>query len=171
MVVLGLQTEILETVYCLIVHLSFVTLHNPLFFSFCKTWIKTFSVFLSFFLGKLPKSQSLKLSISRTAWRILGLILQDFERSFKWNQLVLALHFSLIKSDDLAGFIWLFFYLWSQDIQAVISDHSICWFESLTIVLYIQHFCDIKNTVAVACLLLKLSFRSGVQLYQQPMTN
>ena len=39
----------------------------------------TFSVFLSFFLVKLPKSHSLKLNISRTAWPIL-MILVSFCR-------------------------------------------------------------------------------------------
>ena len=50
------------------------------FFRFCKTSKKTtFSVFLSFFLVKLPKSHSLKLNISRTAWPIL-MILVSFCR-------------------------------------------------------------------------------------------
>ena len=61
-------------------HLSFLTSHNLLFFRFCKTSKKTtFSVFLSFFLVKSPKSQSLKLNISRTAWPIL-MILVSFCR-------------------------------------------------------------------------------------------
>ena len=56
-------------------HLSFLTSHNLLFFRFCKTSKKTtFSVFLSFFLVKSPKSQSLKLNISRTAWPILMIL-------------------------------------------------------------------------------------------------
>ena len=60
--------------------LSFLTSHNLLFFSFCKTSKKTtFSVFLSFFLVKFSKSQSLKLIISRTAWPIL-MILVSFCR-------------------------------------------------------------------------------------------
>ena len=37
MFVSGLQTEIFETVYCLIVHLSFLTSYYPLFFSLYKT--------------------------------------------------------------------------------------------------------------------------------------
>ena len=54
--------------------------HNLLFFRFCKTSKKTtFSVFLSFFIVKSPKSQSLKLNISRTAWPIL-MILVSFCR-------------------------------------------------------------------------------------------
>ena len=54
--------------------------HNLLFFRFCITSKKTtFSVFLSFFLVKSPKSQSLKLNISRTAWPIL-MILVSFCR-------------------------------------------------------------------------------------------
>ena len=61
-------------------HLSFLTSHNLLFFRFCKTSKKTtFSVFLSFFLVKLSKSQSLKLNISRTAWPI-SMILVSFCR-------------------------------------------------------------------------------------------
>ena len=61
-------------------HLSFLTSHNLLFFRFCKTSKKTtFSVFLSFFLVKSPKSQSLKLNISGTAWPIL-MILVSFCR-------------------------------------------------------------------------------------------
>ena len=80
MFVLTLQTEIFDTGYCWIVHLSFLTSHNLLFFRFCKTSKKTtFSVFLSFFLVKLPKSQSLQLNISRTAWPIL-MILVSFCR-------------------------------------------------------------------------------------------
>ena len=80
MFVLALQTEIFDTGYCWIVHLSFLTSRNLLFFRFCNTSTKTtFSVFLSFFLVKLPKSQSLKLNISRTAWPIL-MILVSFSR-------------------------------------------------------------------------------------------
>ena len=61
-------------------HLSFLTSHNLLFFRFYKTSKKTtFSGFLSFFLVKLPKSQSLKLNISRTAQPIL-MILVSFCR-------------------------------------------------------------------------------------------
>ena len=80
MFVLAVQTEIFDTGYCWIVHLSFLTSHNLLFFKFCKTSKKTtFSGFLSFFLVKSPKSQSLKLNISRTAWPIL-MILVSFCR-------------------------------------------------------------------------------------------
>ena len=50
------------------------------FSGFAKLLKKTtFSVFLSFFLVKLPKSHSLKLNISRTAWPIL-MILVSFCR-------------------------------------------------------------------------------------------
>ena len=80
MFVLALQTEIFDTGYCWIVHLSFLTSHNLLFFRFCKTsQITIFSGFLSFSLIKLSKSQSLKLNISRTAWPIL-MILVSFCR-------------------------------------------------------------------------------------------
>ena len=54
---------------------SFVTSQNLLLFSFCKTPKKTtLSVFQSFFLGKLSKSRSSKLNISRTAWPILTIL-------------------------------------------------------------------------------------------------
>ena len=80
MFVSALQTEIFDICYCWIVHLSFLTSHNLLFFTFCKTSKKTtFSVFLSLFLVKLSKSQSLKLNISRTAWPVL-MILVSFCR-------------------------------------------------------------------------------------------
>ena len=80
MFVLAVQMEIFDTGYCLILHLSFLTSHNLLFFRFSKTSKKkTFSVFLSFFLVKSPKFQSLKLNISRTAWAIL-MILVSFCR-------------------------------------------------------------------------------------------
>ena len=84
MFVLAVQMEIFDTGYCWIVHLSFLTSHNLLFFRFSKTSKKTFSVFLSFFLVKSPKFQSLKLNISRTAWPIL-MILVSFCRI--WNGL------------------------------------------------------------------------------------
>ena len=80
MFVSALQTEVFDTGYCWIVYLSFLTSHNLLFFRFYKTSKKTtFSVFLSFFLVKLSKSQSLKLNISRTAQPIL-MILVSFCR-------------------------------------------------------------------------------------------
>ena len=66
MFVSGLQKEIFETVYCSIVHLSFLTSHSPLFFSLCITSIKaTSSVFLSFFSRKTVDFDD------------FGLILQD----------------------------------------------------------------------------------------------
>ena len=81
MLVSGLQTEIFETVYFRIVHLSFLTSHNLLFFSLCKTSKKTtFSAFLSYFSRKIVQiSISVKLNISRTAWPIL-IILVSFCR-------------------------------------------------------------------------------------------
>ena len=60
-------------------HLLFLTSHNLLFFRFCKTSKKNIFGFLSFFVVKSPKSQSLKLNISRTAWPIL-MILVSFRR-------------------------------------------------------------------------------------------
>ena len=53
----GLQTEIFETVYCRIVHLSFLTSHNLLFFSLCKTCknnIFGFSVVFSCRIVQIP---------------------------------------------------------------------------------------------------------------------
>ena len=99
MFVSSLPTEIFETVYCLIVHLSFLTSHSPLLFSLCKASWKT-TTFLDllsfFFLGKLPKFRSLKLNMSRMAewfcdfwYHFVG-----FERPFRWSQLVSALPFS-----------------------------------------------------------------------------
>ena len=79
MFVFGLQTEIFQIVYCLIVQLSSVTSQNLLLSSFRKTAKKTtFLVFQSLFLGKLSKSRSLKLNISRTAWRILTILVSFF---------------------------------------------------------------------------------------------
>ena len=78
MLVLALQTEIFYAGYCWIVHLSFLTSHDLLFFMFCKTFKKTtFSVFLSFFLVKLSKFQYLKMNISRTAWPILMILVSS----------------------------------------------------------------------------------------------
>ena len=62
-------------------YLSFLKSHNLLFFSLYKTYKKTFSVFLSFSVVKLPKSRSFKLNISRTAWPIL-MTLVSFHRIF-----------------------------------------------------------------------------------------
>ena len=79
MFVFGLQTEIFQIVYCLIVQLSSVTSQNLLLSSFRKTAKKTtFLVFQSLFLGKLSNSRSLKLNISRTAWRILTILVSFF---------------------------------------------------------------------------------------------
>ena len=71
MLVLALQTEIFETEYCWIVHLSFLMSHNLLFFSFCKNSKKNniFSFSVVFFLVKLSKSQSLKSNISERLGR------------------------------------------------------------------------------------------------------
>ena len=66
--------DILDCLF-FIVQLSFVTSQNLMLFIFCKTSKKTtFSFFQSFFLGKLSKSRSLKLNISRMAWRILTIL-------------------------------------------------------------------------------------------------
>ena len=86
MFVLALQTEIFETGYFLIVHLSFLTSHNLLFFSFCKTSKKTFSVFLTSFSCKIVQISIFKVEYLEnvlTDFNDFGLILQDFERSFR----------------------------------------------------------------------------------------
>ena len=98
MFVLAVQTEIFDTGYCWIVHLSFLTSHNLLFFRFCKTSKKTtFSVFLSFFSRKIAQISIFKVEYLENGaadFNDFSLILQDFERPFRWNQLVLALQFS-----------------------------------------------------------------------------
>ena len=98
MFVLAVQTEIFDIGYCWIVHLSFLTSHNLLFFRFCKTSKKTtFSVFLPFFSRKIAQISIFKVEYLENGvadFNDFGLILQDFERPFGWNQLVLALHFS-----------------------------------------------------------------------------
>ena len=124
MFVLALQTEIFDTGYCWIVHLSFPTSHNLLFFRFCKTSKKTtFSVFLSFFLVKLPKSQSLKLNISRTAWPIL-MILVSFCRILNGRSDEINLFWRCSSPLSLTwGKLWLAdFYFWEF---LVITCHSL----------------------------------------------
>ena len=79
MFLFNLETEILWTVSCSIVHLAFLTSYNLLFFSLYKTFKNNSFGFLSFFLGKLFQSRSLKLNISRTAQQIL-MILVSFCR-------------------------------------------------------------------------------------------
>ena len=78
--------EIFETVYCLTVHLSFLTSYNPLFFSLCKTSKKqhfryfycfpqkTFQI--SIFIGEYLEN-------SLVDFNDFCLILQDFERPFR----------------------------------------------------------------------------------------
>ena len=83
MFVSGLQTEILETGYCLIVHLSFLT---SLFFSLCKTFKKTFSVFLWFFSQKIVQISIFKVEYLENGlvdFYDFGLISQDFGWPFR----------------------------------------------------------------------------------------
>ena len=85
-----------------------MTSQNLLLFSFCKTSKNKFRFSVVFF-GKLFKSRSLKLNISRTAWRILTILvsfLQDFERPFRWDQLILALQFSFKANCQKQPFNW-----------------------------------------------------------------
>ena len=90
-------TEIFDTGYCRIVHLSFLTSHNLLFFKFCKTLTKKFRFFCRFFSHKFAQISIFKVEYLENKladFNDFGLILQDFERSFRLNQLVLALQFS-----------------------------------------------------------------------------
>ena len=97
MFVSGLQTEIFETVYCLIVHLSFLTSHNLLFFSMCKTSKKNnifgFSVVLSRKTVQMPIFKVEYLENGLADFNDFGVILQDFGRPFRCDQLVWALQF------------------------------------------------------------------------------
>ena len=86
MFVLGLETKIILTIYCLTVHLAFLTSHNLLFFSLCKTLKKTqhfrFSVVFSpktvqIFIFKVEYLENGSADFSD-----FGLILQDFEHPF-----------------------------------------------------------------------------------------
>ena len=101
MFVLAVQTEIFDTGYCWIVHLSFLTSHNLLFFRFCKTSKKNnifgFSVVFSRKIAQISIFKVEYLENGVADFNDFGLILQDFERPFRWNQLVLALQFSFNK--------------------------------------------------------------------------
>ena len=101
MFVSGLQTEIFEIVYCCILHLSFLTSHNLLFFSLYNTSennIFGFSVVFSVvFSRKIVDISIFKveyLGNGLADFNDFGLILQNFERPFRSNQLGLALQFS-----------------------------------------------------------------------------
>ena len=73
--VFSLQTEVFYIVYWLMLQLSFVTSQNLSLLSFCNTSKKQhFRFFSRFFSEICPKSRSLKLNISRTAWRILTIL-------------------------------------------------------------------------------------------------
>ena len=110
-IISGPQTEIFETVYCLVVHLSFLTSYNPLFFSLCKTSKKNifgFSVTFSWKTVQISICKVEYLENSFANFNDFGLILQDFERPFRWNQLVLqVLQFSFnpLCADDFCE-IW-----------------------------------------------------------------
>ena len=98
MFVLAVQTEIFDTGYCWMVHLSFLTSHNLLFFRFCKTSTKNnifgFSVVFSRKIAQISIFKVEYLENGSADLNDFGPILQDFERPFGWNQLVLALQFS-----------------------------------------------------------------------------
>ena len=93
----GLQTEIFETVYCSIVHLSFLTSHSPLFFSLCKTSKNSIFGFSVVFPWKTVPISIFKVEYLENGladFNDFGLILQDFGRAFRWNQLDWAVQFS-----------------------------------------------------------------------------
>ena len=124
MFVLAVQTEIFDTGYCWIVHLSFLTSHNLLFFRFCKTSKKTtFSVFLSFFLVKSPKSQCLKLNISRTAWPIL-MVLVSFCRILNGLSDEINLFWRCSSPLNRVKDVWLWKLLLSSDTKLLCTESS-----------------------------------------------
>ena len=108
MFVLAVQTEIFDTGYRWIVHLSFLTSHNLLFFKFCKTSKKNnifgFSVVFSRKIAQISIFKVEYLENGLADCNDFGLILQDFERPFRWNQLVLALQFSFKYSNKIDKF-------------------------------------------------------------------
>ena len=134
MFALALQTEIFCTGYCWIVHLSFLTSHILLFYRFCKTSKKqhfllfyrfcktskktTFSVFLSFFFRKIVQISTFKVEYleNRLAdFNDFGLTLQDFERPFRWNLLILEFQFSFKVVDS----CWISSTEWSDTFRSV----------------------------------------------------
>ena len=89
MSVLALQTEIFETGYIVILNCAFIIsdVTQSIVLQFLQNFLKKrIFLVLPFFLVKLSKSQ------------FSCLILQDFERPLRWNQLVLALQFSFNKN-------------------------------------------------------------------------
>ena len=84
MFVFGLETEIFLIVYCLIVHLAFVTSHNLLFSSLYKTSKKHFR-FSVVFYRKTVQILIFKVEYLENAsadFNDFGPIFQDFERPF-----------------------------------------------------------------------------------------
>ena len=99
---------------CLLLNCAFIIsdVTQPIVLHFVQNLQKTtFSVFLSFFLVKLSKILIFKveyLENSLADFNDFGLILQNFEGSFRWNQLVLVLLFSfknIWKSTTTANFV------------------------------------------------------------------
>ena len=78
-------------------HLSFLTSHNLLFFGLCKTSKKQ-HFFRGFFSRKIVQISIFKVEYlkndSADFINDFGLLLQDFKRPFRRNQLVIALQFS-----------------------------------------------------------------------------
>ena len=76
---------IIQGRYCRIVHLSFLTSHNLLLFSFFKTSKNNIFGFSVFFLTKFLKYQPLieYLEKGLADFNDFGIILQDFERPFR----------------------------------------------------------------------------------------
>ena len=86
MFVFGLETEIFLIVYCLIVHLAFLTSHNLLFFSLYETSKKQHFRFSVVFSRKTVQILIFKVEYLENAsadFNDLGLIFRDFERSFR----------------------------------------------------------------------------------------
>ena len=79
-------------------NLSFLTLHNPLFFSLYKTSTKTNNIFVFFCFSWMTvqilifKAEYLENGLAD--FNDFGLILEDFEWPFRQNQCASALQFS-----------------------------------------------------------------------------
>ena len=83
MFVFGLQTEIFQNVYCLIVQFSSVTSQNLLLFSFAKPPKNNIFAFFSRFSVQILMFKVEYLENGLAVFNDFGLILQDFERPFR----------------------------------------------------------------------------------------
>ena len=85
MFVFGLETEIFQTAYCLIVHFAFLTSHNLLFFSLYKTSNKQHFRFSVVFSRKIIQTLIFKVEYLENGSVVFDdfcLIFQDSERPF-----------------------------------------------------------------------------------------